>query len=60
MQPYEFREVDLKNAERQIFQFVWSSKDNYKGIGRRISRSIMKNTYEQGGMKVMWNVWINL
>jgi hypothetical protein len=51
MQSYEFREVDLKNAERQIFQFIWSSKDNYKGIDR-ISRSIMKNNYEQGGMKV--------
>jgi hypothetical protein len=51
MQSYEFREVDLKNAESQIFQFIWSSKDNYKGIDR-ISRSIMKNNYKQGGMKV--------
>ena len=51
MQSYEFREVDLKNAERLIFQFIWSNKENHKGIDR-ISRAIMKNGYEQGGMKV--------
>jgi hypothetical protein len=51
MQSYGFKDVDLKNAERLIFQFIWSSKENQKGIDR-ISRSIMKNSYENGGMKV--------
>ena len=51
MQSYGFKDADLKLAERQIFQFIWSSKENHKGIDR-ISRAIMKNSYENGGMKV--------
>ena len=51
MQSYGFKDIDLKNAEKLIFKFIWSSKENDNGIDR-ISRSIMKNNYENGGMKV--------
>jgi hypothetical protein len=39
------------NIERRIFKFLWSTKDNPEGIDR-IKRSIMKNEYADGGMRV--------
>jgi len=51
MQSYGFNEDDLKVAERTIFKFIWSTSENQNGIDR-ISRKIMKNEYEHGGMKV--------
>jgi hypothetical protein len=51
MQSFEFKMVDLKNAEKIIFKFLWSSRDNQNGL-ERIKRSVMKNDYELGGMKV--------
>ena len=51
MQSYGFREGDLISAERIIFKFIWSTSNNPNGIDR-ISRKIMKNDYEHGGMKV--------
>jgi exonuclease III len=51
MQSYGFKETDLQNAERIIFKFIWSTSNNPNGIDR-ISRNIMKNEYEHGGMKV--------
>jgi hypothetical protein len=51
MQTYDFRPVELKNVEREIFKFIWSNNDKQNGIDR-ISRSIMKNEYENGGMRV--------
>ena len=41
----------MKSIERIIFKFIWSTSKNSNGIDR-ISRSIMKNEYEYGGMKV--------
>jgi hypothetical protein len=51
LQSYEFNKEDLTIIERLIFKFLWSTKDNPNGIDR-IKRSIMKNEYEKGGMKV--------
>jgi hypothetical protein len=51
MQSYGFNETELKVAERTIFKFIWSTSENQNGIDR-ISRKIMKNEYEHGGMKV--------
>ena len=51
MQSYYFNPVDIKNAEKLIFNFIWSTNDNNKGIDR-ISRPVMKNNYEEGGMNV--------
>jgi hypothetical protein len=51
MQSYEFKAQDITHIERLIFGFLWSTKENPNGIDR-IKRSIMKNEYDQGGMKV--------
>jgi hypothetical protein len=51
MQVYGFEKSELINTERIIFKFLWSTKDNQNGIDR-IRRSIMKNSYEEGGMKI--------
>ena len=51
MQSYGFDNAELISAERMIFKFLWSTKDNQNGIDR-IKRSIMKNDYSKGGMKV--------
>ena len=51
MQSYGFNSAELISAERMIFKFLWSTKDNQNGIDR-IKRSIMKNEYSKGGMKV--------
>ena len=51
MQCYGFDNPELINTERMIFKFLWSTKDNQNGIDR-IKRSIMKNDYSKGGMKV--------
>ena len=51
MQSYGYREAEMKSIERIIFKFIWSTSNNSNGIDR-ISRSIMKNEYEYGGMKV--------
>jgi hypothetical protein len=51
MQCYEFKEEEIRNTERSIFDFIWSNNESQKGIDR-ISRAIMKNEYEFGGMKV--------
>ena len=51
MQSYGFKNEDLTHAERLIFKFLWSTSENPNGIDR-IKRSIMKNEYSKGGMKV--------
>jgi exonuclease III len=51
MQSYVFEKPDLANTERIIFKFLWSTKDNPNGIDR-IKRSVMKNEYMKGGMRV--------
>jgi exonuclease III len=51
MQSYNFNLNELKMTEKLIFQFLWSTKDNPEGRDR-IKRSIMKNDYSKGGMKI--------
>jgi exonuclease III len=51
MQTYDFEEKELTTIERIIFKFLWSTNENQNGIDR-IKRSIMKNEYSKGGMKV--------
>jgi hypothetical protein len=51
MQTYGFDKNELTSIERCIFKFIWSTKDNQNGIDR-IKRSIMKNEYVEGGMRV--------
>ena len=51
MQAYVFDDEELRNIERIIFKFLWSTKENQNGIDR-IKRSIMKNDYAKGGMRV--------
>ena len=51
MQVYEIKDKDLVSIERLIFNFLWSSGEGKKGIDR-IKRSIMKNDYSEGGIKV--------
>jgi len=51
MQTYEFKQTEIRNTERIIFKFIWSTDEKQNGIDQ-ISRSIMKNEYEEGGMKV--------
>ena len=51
MQSYEFMSDDLVTTERTIFKFLWSNSELQTGVDR-IKRSIMKNTFSKGGMKV--------
>ena len=51
MQSVRFRPLDIISAEREIFKFIWSTSEKQNGIDR-IARSVMKNDYEKGGMKV--------
>jgi len=51
MQTYNFDKVDLIIAERNMFQFLWSSSKNPNGIDR-IRRAVMKGDYIEGGLKV--------
>ena len=51
MQVCKFKLEEIKSIERTIFGFLWSTKDNPKGIDR-IKRSIMKNNYSNGGLSV--------
>jgi len=51
MQTYDFDKDDLIIAERNMFQFLWSSPKNPNGIDR-IRRAVMKGDYIEGGLKV--------
>jgi hypothetical protein len=51
MQSYEFMSNDLISTERTIFKFLWSNSELQTGVDR-IKRSVMKNTFSKGGMKV--------
>jgi exonuclease III len=51
MQSYKFHLIDLKNAEKLIFKFIWSTNDKQNGVDR-ISRKVMKNEFEEGGMRI--------
>jgi hypothetical protein len=51
MQAYKFEMAEIIMIERTIFKFLWSTANNPNGIDR-IKRSIMKNEFPKGGMKV--------
>ncbi len=51
MQSYGIRAKELKLTESIIFKFIWSTNDNQNGTDR-IKRSILKNNYENGGLKI--------
>jgi hypothetical protein len=51
MQACSFEEKELIMIERIIFKFLWSTNENHEGIDR-VKRSIMKNEYKHGGMKI--------
>jgi hypothetical protein len=51
MQSYAFNKPDIVWAERVIFGFIWSSGSEKLGKDR-IKRSILKNDYKEGGLKV--------
>jgi exonuclease III len=51
MQSVHFKPLDIVRTEREIFKFIWSTNENQNGIDR-ISRAVMKNDYDKGGMKV--------
>jgi hypothetical protein len=53
MQCTRFESVQLKEIERYIFNFLWNTNDIENPRARdRIKRSIMKNDYEKGGLKI--------
>jgi hypothetical protein len=43
MQTYRFNDIDLKHIEQTIFNFLWSTSENPKGIDR-VKRAILKNS----------------
>ncbi len=51
MQSYGVKNAELINTERIIFKFLRSTKENPNRIDQ-IKRTIMKNDYSKGGMKV--------
>jgi len=53
MQCIKVKELDLKLIEKLIFGFLWSKK-NIESVraGDRVKRSIMKNDYCKGGLKI--------
>jgi len=51
MQAIAFEDQEIITIERIIFKFLWSTTENHDGIDR-VKRSIMKNDYKHGGMKI--------
>ncbi len=53
MQCVNIRKEDLKRTEQFIFNFLWGTKNINNARARdRIKRSIMKNDYNEGGLKI--------
>ncbi len=52
MQACGYAEDDLERAEAFVFKFLWSKNCNISLAPDRISRVIMKQNYEMGGLKV--------
>ncbi len=51
MQSYDFKREEEISTERIIFKFLWSNSEVQNGVDR-VKRSIMKNSFLKGGMKV--------
>ena len=52
MQAVEYDEVTLKEVESFIFGFLWSKNITIAKAPDRIKRSVMKQDYDAGGLKV--------
>jgi hypothetical protein len=53
MQCVNIKPVDLKRTEQLIFNFLWGTKNIEDPRARdRIKRSVMKNDYKEGGLKI--------
>jgi hypothetical protein len=53
MQCVQINKEDLKRTEQVIFNFLWGTKNiNDTRARDRIKRSIMKNEYNEGGLKI--------
>ena len=53
MQCVTFVSKDLKTVEQYIFNFLWGTKNIEETRARdRIKRSVMKNEYKDGGLKI--------
>jgi hypothetical protein len=50
MQCYEILPIDLVAIERLIFKFLWSREWKESRPIERISRRVLKNSYENGGL----------
>jgi hypothetical protein len=50
MQCYEILPIDLVAIERLIFKFLWSKEWKESRPIERISRRVLKNSYENGGL----------
>ncbi len=52
MQSCKFDEIDIKSTEAFVFKFLWNKKLSGNKAPERIKRSMLKNEYEYGGLKV--------
>jgi hypothetical protein len=52
MQSIKFEKEHLTLVERAIFGFLWGSKELDSRARDRVKRSIMKNDYDKGGLKI--------
>jgi hypothetical protein len=53
MQCVKFEIPTLAKIERYIFHYLWNTKDIFSERARdRVKRSVMKNDYDQGGLKI--------
>jgi hypothetical protein len=53
MQCTKYEESDIKKTEQYIFNFLWNTKDIEDTRARdRIKRTVMKNDYKHGGLKI--------
>jgi exonuclease III len=52
LQMCEIKEPEVKQVEGIIFKFLWNKKWNGNQAPDRIKRSYLKNSYENGGLKV--------
>jgi hypothetical protein len=51
LQCYHILESEIKTTERLIFKFIWSKEWSAKKAIDRIKRSVLKNDYEDGGLR---------
>jgi hypothetical protein len=52
MQCLQIKEQDIKDIERKMFNFLWSTKNTTGRAIDRIKRSLLKNDIDEGGLKV--------